>query len=76
MAITDLLPPELPTPQDARRLREAMGLTRTEFANWVGVSESSIVSWEAGARNPRGLHRKAYAQALIEIEEFLAKESS
>ncbi len=72
MAITDLLPPELPTPQACRHLRESMGLSRTQIAAQIGVSESSIVAWEAGARNPKGLQRKAYAEALQEIEDYLS----
>ena len=67
MAIADLIPPELPKPEDCRSLRETAGLSRTQFAAYIGVSESALISWETGTRNAKGLQRKAYAKALKEL---------
>ncbi|MEX2580535.1 MAG: SWIM zinc finger family protein [Verrucomicrobiales bacterium] len=35
-----------PTSESVRALREAIGLTRAEFAEWVGVSAQSVKNWE------------------------------
>lgn len=43
---------------DAARIRQELGLTRSDFARMTGYSERSIASWESG-REPsaRGLQR-------------------
>lgn len=45
-------PAEMPgefeaTSESVRALREAIGLSRSEFAEWVGVSAQSVKNWEA-----------------------------
>ncbi len=35
------------TPAGVKKLRAALGLSRAEFAEWVGVSTQSVVNWEA-----------------------------
>lgn len=35
-----------------RAIREALGMTQTEFAAAVGKSYSAAASWEAGTRHP------------------------
>lgn len=39
----------------------------TQLGAMVGVSAASVRYWEAGEREPRGLQRIAYAQALITL---------
>jgi DNA-binding transcriptional regulator YiaG len=44
-------------------LREALGLTQSDVARYVGVSPSQVSRWEAGLARPRGRH----AVALLEL---------
>lgn len=60
--------PELPPSHECEAIRKAAGLTVTQLGAAVGVSAASIRQWEAGMREPRGLGRIAYAQALVQLE--------
>lgn len=60
----------LPEPSERRRLREEAELTAEEFAEALGVSESTIHRWEAGTREPQRKHRAAYVEALRALEEL------
>lgn len=42
------------TPQQIRRIREALRLSYTELAVKVGVTENAARRWEIGDRRPRG----------------------
>jgi len=35
-----------------KRVREALGLTQSRFATWLGVSLSSLQEWEEGRQPP------------------------
>lgn len=41
------------TPQDIARLRKELGLSPTQFAAKLGVSENTVRRWEIGDRHPR-----------------------
>ncbi|AXG79798.1 helix-turn-helix domain-containing protein [Streptomyces paludis] len=58
----------LPPPEERRRLREAKPLTEKQIATAVGVTRSTIRSWETGRTNPRGRKRESYAKLLAGIE--------
>jgi len=45
-----------------KRLREEKGISQADLARAIGASRVTIVSWEKGARNPKG-----YIQALAEF---------
>jgi transcriptional regulator with XRE-family HTH domain len=47
---------------DVRGIREALGLSRAEFAEKVGVTVSAVESWEYGRRNP-----SKQAQFIVKI---------
>jgi transcriptional regulator with XRE-family HTH domain len=47
-----------------RAAREAAGLTRTDLAALVGVSESTVHRWESGERAPGGQKLLTLAAAL------------
>lgn len=51
-----------------KRIREATGLTQSKFAQWLGVSLSSLQDWEEGRHAPT----KA-ATRLLEMAEASAK---
>ena len=53
--------------QDIRYLRSVVGLSRPELARFLGVSEATIVRWEADAAvtEPRGL-QSVLLRALFE----------
>jgi len=40
------------TAEEIRKLRSFFCLTRTKFADYLGVTEHAVKSWEAGRRNP------------------------
>ncbi|GGZ52567.1 hypothetical protein GCM10010371_10030 [Streptomyces subrutilus] len=57
----------LPSPKERRRLREAAGLTHDEVAAAVGVTPTTVRSWETGRTHPRGRKREAYAKLLAAL---------
>ncbi|WP_374104250.1 helix-turn-helix domain-containing protein [Streptomyces sp. ISL-43] len=57
----------LPTPKERRRLREAADLTHEEVAAAVGVTPTTVRSWETGRTDPRGRKREAYAKFLTRL---------
>ncbi|MFD9339796.1 helix-turn-helix domain-containing protein [Streptomyces sp. NPDC060028] len=59
--------PGLPTPKDRRRLREAADLTHEQIAEAVGVTATTVRSWESGRTDPRGRKREAYAELLSRL---------
>ncbi|MER5931646.1 helix-turn-helix domain-containing protein [Streptomyces sp. NPDC002054] len=60
-------PAALPSPKERRRLREARELTHDEVAAAVGVTATTVRSWESGRTEPRGRLRAAYAKLLVEL---------
>ncbi|WP_326842514.1 helix-turn-helix domain-containing protein [Streptomyces sp. NBC_01558] len=54
----------LPAPKERRRLREARALTQAELASRLGVSRSTVRSWETGRTTPRGRKLEAYVRLL------------
>ncbi|KPH97362.1 transcriptional regulator, XRE family [Actinobacteria bacterium OV450] len=59
--------PKLPSPKERRRLREAADLTYEDVAAAVGVTVTTVRSWEAGRTGPRGRKRAAYALFLASL---------
>lgn len=37
---------------NAKNIRDRLGMTRSEFARVVGVSQASVSRWEAGIQHP------------------------
>lgn len=58
---------ELPKPTDRKSIRKAAGMPAHVLAARMGVSPSSIHGWEKGDREPTGLQRRAYRQALAHL---------
>ncbi|WP_030747278.1 sigma factor-like helix-turn-helix DNA-binding protein [Streptomyces sp. NRRL F-5135] len=54
----------LPPPEERRGLREARSMTERQIAAAVGVSRSTLRSWERGRTSPRGPKGEAYARLL------------
>jgi DNA-binding transcriptional regulator YiaG len=48
--------------------RNAMGLTQTELADELGVSQPAVAQWETGATEPRG--------SVLKLLEMLRKKQS
>ena len=40
------------TGDQIKRIREALGLTQSKFATWLGVSLGSLQDWEEGRHPP------------------------
>lgn len=59
--------PQLPSPKERRRLREAKSLSEEQVAAAVGVTRATVRSWETGRTSPRGRKRALYAK-LIALE--------
>ncbi|MFF4903186.1 helix-turn-helix domain-containing protein [Streptomyces sp. NPDC001068] len=64
----------LPSPEERRRLREQLNLSRTQLAQALGVGSSTVGGWEAG-RDPSGEAREKYAYFLEGARTKLAAES-
>lgn len=58
-----------PTPERARLIREAAGVTQTQLAQSLGVHRMTIARWESGEHRPRGLYLAAYSTALRQMHE-------
>jgi DNA-binding transcriptional regulator YiaG len=54
-----------------KAIREAAGVTQAALAVDIGVHRITVVRWESGDREPKGIYRARYATALREIEESL-----
>lgn len=56
------------SPQELRARREALGLSQTDLASYLGVSYWTLRNWESGRRAPRGaaLHHLRYALGLAD----------
>ncbi|MFD3802151.1 helix-turn-helix domain-containing protein [Streptomyces sp. NPDC058619] len=54
----------LPSPKERRRLRESAALTHEEVGAAMGVTTTTVRSWETGRTEPRGRKREAYAKLL------------
>jgi DNA-binding transcriptional regulator YiaG len=48
------LPRRRYTPEQAKRIRERMGLSVTEFARKYGLAKSTVSQWETGKRKISG----------------------
>ncbi|MFE3287674.1 helix-turn-helix domain-containing protein, partial [Streptomyces sp. NPDC059233] len=57
----------LPSPKERRRLREAAELTHDEVAAAVGVTPTTVRSWESGRTAPRGRKLDVYARFLTRL---------
>ncbi|MBW3705187.1 DNA-directed RNA polymerase sigma-70 factor, partial [Streptomyces griseus] len=56
--------PQLPSPKERRRLREAKSLSEEQVAAAVGVTRATVRSWETGRTSPRGRKRALYAKLI------------
>lgn len=64
--------PQLPSPKERRRLREAKSLSEEQVAAAVGVTRATVRSWETGRTSPRGRKRALYAKLITPEPEALA----
>lgn len=60
------------TGEQVREVRFALGLTQTELAKEVGVSQPLVAMWEGGDREPSG----PAAIVLSQLKERAEKKSS
>lgn len=64
------------TGDQIKRIREALGLSQSKFATWLGASLSALQDWEEGRRPPTNrairLLQKAEASA-IKLKDRLGK---
>lgn len=63
----------LPRPARRREIREAGGLSLTEFAALLGVSRTSLWRWENDLHQPHPAHRRRYAGALERISQAVER---
>ena len=60
-----------------KELRRAAGLTQTQLAENVGVTQGMVVAWEQGANFPRADKLPALAKALgVTINDLYKSESA
>jgi DNA-binding transcriptional regulator YiaG len=53
------------SPEEIRKLRDALGLTQAAFAERIGAQRVTIARWEIGVSQPKGL----YLQALEKLQD-------
>ena len=58
---------KLPTPEIARLIRFAAGVTQAEMADELGVHRVTFARWEAGTRVPSRKSRAAWNQQLVAL---------
>jgi DNA-binding transcriptional regulator YiaG len=51
------------SPQQIKRIREALNLTQQELADLIGAQQVTVARWETGVNEPKG----AYLKALQEL---------
>ncbi|MFD7285033.1 helix-turn-helix domain-containing protein [Streptomyces sp. NPDC059863] len=68
--------PSLPTPEQRRRLRESKPMTEKQAAAAVGVTRSTLRSWETGRTTPRGRKGELYAKLLAGIAAELREKAA
>lgn len=61
---------EKPTKEDVRRVRNAAGLTQTQFARLLELPDRTISRWETGNGGPSAL---AWAQIVAMVDEYLER---
>lgn len=59
---------DLPTPERAKCIRAAAGITQDVLAEEVGVHRVTIARWEAGLTRPGGAPGVKYARLLRQLE--------
>ncbi len=57
---------------DIRELRHSLGLSQTELAEWVGVTQPAVSQWENGTTTPMG----SAVRLLGMLQEKAAKETA
>ncbi|MFE4367230.1 helix-turn-helix domain-containing protein [Streptomyces sp. NPDC056835] len=68
--------PSLPAPEHRRRLRESRPMTEKQAAAAVGVTRSTLRSWETGRTTPRGRKAELYAKLLAGIAAELREKAA
>lgn len=63
--------PEWTLADRLRKAREDMGLSQWDFADFSGISRTSVVNYESGKRTPKGLYLRAWADATGVDPEWL-----
>ena len=56
--------PQLPTPAERSRLRQAAGITQARMAKALGVTEQTVKNWENGRSEPKEPRLSAYRRLL------------
>ncbi|WP_434316383.1 helix-turn-helix domain-containing protein [Leifsonia sp. P73] len=62
----------LPSPDLARAIRRAAGVSQVRMGIELGVHRLTIARWESGERAPQGARRTAYAALLEQLREASA----
>ena len=57
------------SPQEIRKLRQALQLTQQQLADKIGARQHTVARWETGVNEPKG----AYAMLLRQLSEIAKK---
>lgn len=66
-----LLP--LPSPDERRKLRDQMGVSRKAAAAELGVSVRTLLRWELGDTEPTASHHRKYEEMLRQWKDAVDK---
>ncbi len=67
-----IIPLERPSPEEIRRFRAALGLTRLALARQLGVTPRAVEHWETGRREPPPFLRLAFTALDRRLELWTA----
>jgi len=54
------------SPAQVRKVREALGFTQQQLADFIGASQVAVARWETGIHKPRGANLKALKELARE----------
>jgi DNA-binding transcriptional regulator YiaG len=60
------------SPQEIRKLRQALQLTQQQLADKIGARQHTVARWETGVNEPKG----AYAMLLNQLSEKVKRRRS
>lgn len=70
--IVSIVPVKEYNAAEVKKIRNSTGLSQKLFANYMGVSDKTVESWEAGTNHPSGAASRLLS--MMEMDSELTKE--
>jgi DNA-binding transcriptional regulator YiaG len=56
------------SPQQIRRIRQALKLTQKQLANRIGAQRHTVARWETGVNEPKGAYLKGLKELAAKLK--------